>query len=55
MCHDSVYISSEFWTTIGLTGLLWGDVGTSATVRRGQERERERKMENERVSLIQHQ
>ena len=31
MCHDSVYISSEFCTTIGLTGRRWGDVGTSAT------------------------
>ena len=57
MCQDSVYMSSEFWTTTGLTGLASGEVGTSATERGGRERgrlgenERERERENERDKL----
>ena len=31
MCHASVCISSEFWTTIGLLGGCTGLEGSSAT------------------------
>ena len=31
MCHASVCISSEFWTTIGLPGGCTGLEGSSAT------------------------